>query len=569
MLNNIFIDHGYIHNDRIEVNHEVEMSNLNDGINQFNEFVVLKKKNDYKIFNRNCDHAGGRLIKSQNSSNLYCPVHNWVFNPEKGKYSNGVQKEEIKYDIKNNKLLFSIDKLKPKIKTVNKKSGVKISIKYFNHAFLIIEGKNFKFATDPWAIGPAFNNGWWLNDKTEADWLEEVNSCDFIYISHNHPDHLNHHTLKKVSKNKTIIIPKFQHDSIGGMLKKLKFKNLIYLEINKQYQFKKSNLIICILKSGDFRLDSGIYFSIGEFSSLIDVDANAINFFRLPEVTLYATSYKGGASGYPLMFDNYGIIEKRKIIKTKNNFLKNIKIKNILKLKAKYFLPYASAFSENLQRDKFVKNNNKKIRLNEYSKILKKKNVEVLDTNIFKKFNFEDQKLISKNAKSNKIYPDQKPLEYLKKFKSSNSKIEINKIKKYFIKSNYQDNLILNISLTNDNFLKDYEKFSINFNSQKPLFHKGYMNEFENKNGKKIRILNLKIRKEVFINTIKNKMPWEDMLIGFQCRVSRKPNIFNSNFWYYFSNIYINNSQKKSISECNSCELFTQKVDSLIYHSSQ
>ncbi len=569
MQHNNFIDHGFIHNDRIKVSHEVDLSDLNAGINQFNEFVVLKIQNSYKVFNRNCDHAGGRLIKSQDNSNLYCPVHNWVFNPEKGKYSNGVKKEEIKFDIINNKLVFSLDKLKPKIKTISEKGDGKISIKYFNHAFLVVEGKNFKFATDPWAIGPAFNNGWWLNEKTEANWLEEVNSCDFIYISHNHPDHLNQHTLKKISKNKTIIIPKFQDDSIGGMLKKLKFKNLIYLEINRQYQLKKSDLMICILKSGDFRLDSGIYFSIGEFSSLIDVDANAINFFRLPEVTLYATSYKGGASGYPLMFDNFRINEKRKIIKKKNNFLKNVKIKNVLKLKAKYFLPYASAFSENLQRDKFIKNNNKKIEISEYLKILKKKNVEILNTDNFKQFNFENQKLISKKIKSNKFYVDKKPSEYLKEFKNSNSKIEISKIKKYFINSNFQDNLILNISLTNDNFLKNYHKFSVNFNLKKPLFSNGHTYKFERKNEKKIRFLNLKIRKETFIYTIKNKMPWEDILIGFQCKVSRNPNIFNSNFWYHFSNIYINSSQKKSISECNRCELFTQKVDSLIYHSSQ
>ena len=44
MQNNNFIDHGFIHNDRIKVNHEVELSNLNEGINQFNEFMVLKNK---------------------------------------------------------------------------------------------------------------------------------------------------------------------------------------------------------------------------------------------------------------------------------------------------------------------------------------------------------------------------------------------------------------------------------------------------------------------------------------------------------------------------------------------
>ena len=295
MSKNIFIDHGYIHNDRIKIVHEAEISNLKDEINQYNEFIVLRNNEKFKIYSRNCDHAGGRLIKSQDNSNLYCPVHNWVFNPKKGKYLNGVKKKEIPYKISNNKLIFSLDKLKPKIKSIFEKIETKTSITYFNHAFLIIKGENFKFATDPWAIGPAFNTGWWLNKKTEADWLKEVNSCDFIYISHNHPDHLNHHTLKKISKNKAFIIPKFQDDSIGGLLRKLKFKKIIYFEINKQYQFKNSNLMICIFKSGDFRLDSGIYFSNGKFTSLIDVDANAINFFKLPEVSLYATSYKGGS----------------------------------------------------------------------------------------------------------------------------------------------------------------------------------------------------------------------------------------------------------------------------------
>ena len=327
--------------------------------------------------------------------------------------------------------------------------------------------------------------------------------------------------------------------------------------------------MMCIFKSGDFRLDSGIYFSSGKFSSLIDVDANAINFFRLPEVTLYATSYKGGASGYPLMFDNFAINEKKKIIKKKNNFFKNIKIKNTLQLKAKYFLPYASAFSESLERDKFVKINNKKIEFNDYLQTLKKKDVVVLDTNNFKQFNFESQNLISKDAKSNKFYIDKKPMQYLKEFKSNNSKTDIQKIKRYFVNSKYKDNLILNISLTNDNFLKEYKKFSIHFNSKKPIFYTDHIKKLEYKNGKKMRFLNLKIRKETFIYTIKNKMPWEDILIGFQCKVSRDPNIFNSNFWYHFSNVYINNFQRKSILKCNRCEIFTQEVDSLIYHSSQ
>ena len=570
MIKKYFENLGFIKNKIIKKKCEINISSLINGTNQFNDYVVIKKKKEIKIYNRNCDHAGGKLIKSQNSNYLYCPNHNWVFDPISGRYLNGIKKKEISYKKLNKKLTFSLDRLKPYIKKIINKNKIKTSIKYFNHAFVIIEGKNFKFATDPWAIGPAFNNGWWLQNKTENDWLDEINLCNFIYLSHNHPDHLNQHTLNKISKNKIFIIPKFQHDSIGGLLKRLKFKNIIYLEINKQYRFINSNLVLCIMKSGDFRLDSGIYFSNGRFSSLLDVDTNAINFLRLPEVSLYATSYRGGASGYPLMFDNYKINEKKEIIKKKNNYFKNIKLRNIFQLKAKYFLPYASGFNEILDRDKYVKLNNKKLDYKDYEVSLKKSKTSILNVHRYKNFNFEDELLISKELKSKIFYKDKPPHKYLKEFKKQNSKIKINQIKHYFENSKFKDNLIINITLTNDNFSKNYEKFSIDFFSKKPIFNEKHLELKKILNSENnLRYLDLKIRRETFINTINNKLPWEDILIGFQCKVKRYPNIFSANFWYYFSNIYIHSEKKKYVSQCNRCDVFTQKVDNLIYHSSQ
>ena len=37
-----------------------------------------------------------------------------------------------------------------------------------------------------------------------------------------------------------------------------------------------------------------------------------INFERLPKVNFYGSSFAGGASGYPLMFDNYKVEEQIK-----------------------------------------------------------------------------------------------------------------------------------------------------------------------------------------------------------------------------------------------------------------
>jgi len=38
---------------------------------------------------------------------------------------------------------------------------------------------------------------------------------------------------------------------------------------------------------------------------------------------------------------------------------------------------------------------------------------------------------------------------------------------------------------------------------------------------------------------LKNNMPFEDMSIGFQCRIDRVPDFYNVAFWNHFTNVYI------------------------------
>ena len=183
----------------------VSLNEINLGINFHENFIIYKNNNQIKVYNRKCDHAGGKIISKKGKA--ICPVHLWEFNPSTGNYHNGVKKKEAKYSIDKNILkvedilyIPSIDKVKAKLDT---------EIRFFNHAFLKITGKNFSFSTDPWAIGPAFNTGWWLKYPTKDDWIDELNNSSFIYISHNHSDHLHPLTLRKVSKNIPIVVPNF------------------------------------------------------------------------------------------------------------------------------------------------------------------------------------------------------------------------------------------------------------------------------------------------------------------------------------------------------------------------
>ena len=68
------------------------------------------------------------------------------------------------------------------------------------------------------------------------------------------------------------------------------------------------------------------------------------------------------------------------------------------------------------------------------------------------------------------------------------------------------------------------------------------------------------VREESFNKVITEKLPWEDLLIGFQCKIKRKPNIYNNDFWNYFTNEYIDNPNYRYQSPCNQCDLLLQNI---------
>ena len=56
-------------------------------------------------------------------------------------------------------------------------------------------------------------------------------------------------------------------------------------------------------------------------------------------------------------------------------------------------------------------------------------------------------------------------------------------------------------------------------------------------------------------------LPWEDLLIGFQARIKRYPDVYNVDFWYHFTNIYVKKTRKSSITQCNYCIRVMQSLN--------
>jgi CMP-N-acetylneuraminate monooxygenase len=538
---------------------EIDLKLINEGVNFTEEFIIFKQQDKLSVYDRICDHNSGKLISKNGKT--FCPMHNWEFIPEIGAYKNGLIKKKKNYEIINKKIIVKKEIFQPSIKHFDK--DVDIKIRYINHAFLIIEGKNFKFATDPWALGPAFNTGWWLKHKTIIDWKQELNSCDFIYISHNHPDHCHELTLSNVNKDIPIIVPSFITNSTGLLMKDFGFQNINKMNFEDQYQFKNTELIFTLFKSGDLREDSGFYFSVGNFKALLTVDANNLNFLKLPKVDLFASSFAGGAHGYPLNCENYELKDRIKMIQIDKNFIKKTKFKYIEQIRPTYFLPYAGFFKEKLKRDDVYIKYNKKNNTKDYKKICEKYNVKLLNPEKENIFNFFRDKSFKSSAHKGKYYKDLSSKKYLNYFLKKYQKIDLEYIKDYFLNCNFHDKSKLYISLTNDNFEVKETNFKIEFSEKIKFFviRQDLSNYLDNDDN----YLHLKIRKESFLNTIYNKRSWEDISIGFQNRQYRKPNIYNSNFWFHFSNVYVSKKFVKSYTDCSNCLSLTQDMQNVMY----
>ncbi len=108
-----------------------------------------------------------------------------------------------------------------------------MKVTFISQASVIIETSDATIWTDPWLFGTAFNDSWKLFPEPEFDinWYEKIN---FLWISHEHPDHFHFPTLKSLPtefKEKVILL--FQDNNSNKMpdaFKKLGFKNIRLLQ---------------------------------------------------------------------------------------------------------------------------------------------------------------------------------------------------------------------------------------------------------------------------------------------------------------------------------------------------
>ena len=162
--------------------HKKILSAIPEGTSQDENYIFHRDKEVVNCFSRICDHNRGRL--TLNGQKAVCPLHGWIFDPKEGAYDNvqiSKSKEEILVSL--DKDLLTVEKIEGFLEYPNyKPKNTRIEVSFYSHACLLFSSNEFRFAIDPWIVGPAFVSGWWPSHTPVEGWKNDINSSDFIYI---------------------------------------------------------------------------------------------------------------------------------------------------------------------------------------------------------------------------------------------------------------------------------------------------------------------------------------------------------------------------------------------------
>ncbi len=90
---------------------------------------------------------------------------------------------------------------------------MELGFETIGNATLIVHDNGPLLATDPWIEGTAYFGSWTTSHEIPAEQKANVHACEYLWISHGHPDHLSHDSLQTL-KGKQVLLP--NHFGLGG-----------------------------------------------------------------------------------------------------------------------------------------------------------------------------------------------------------------------------------------------------------------------------------------------------------------------------------------------------------------
>ena len=526
--------------------YSIGQGQLKAGLTFLNQDSIIAHKDERGTITatRNrCKHQG-RQFANTNGCVLTCPGHDWKLDFSTMTYvipTGGLKQEQLLVEETPEGRVSFYELLRAPWESDPSNDEVldaeEFTLRFYAHACVEVRCGSRSLFTDPWLVGPAFTRGWWLVHQPPIDWLDRLASADAIYISHNHSDHLNSHTLRHLAARNPdvpIFVPAFENDYCLPLLEKIGLRNVTITNFGKWVPLGEAAHFM-ILRDGTGRNDSGILIDYKGHRILNTVDCQNLNNGPLPKVEVLLTSFAGGASGYPVCWEGYSEQRRRELMRNKRQAILLNVLNIVTKARPEIYVPFAGYFTEAHPADKEIKSLNVKNTPQEVCDFIRTHFSEIdtwipqpgaiLDIGLKRSV---DSSLVPENAHAEEVIYDFEP--YLAEIRQSRAFVPLQTqegLRKYFAWAGFRGNLVLHVIETEENFQGSVREFYIDFQdlsfpAKRPLREHMY--------------LRMRCRSDVFRFVLQYGLPWEEITIGFQARLFREPDIYEFEFSNHFQN---------------------------------
>jgi UDP-MurNAc hydroxylase len=181
-----------------------------------------------------------------------------------------------------------------------------MKVTYIGHACILMESAGTRILMDPWLTDPTYHGTWWHYPPLEIG-VRDLPKLDYLYISHEHPDHFDPPTLRQLDKDVHVIIADFKRKRFRERLQALGFRRISEVDFGQEFRCNGSGLTVRLIPPDRAWDDSAILVKDGT-TTVLNVndchldDATLARLGNQQHIDLAFLTFTG-ASQYPGCFE--------------------------------------------------------------------------------------------------------------------------------------------------------------------------------------------------------------------------------------------------------------------------
>ncbi len=109
-----------------------------------------------------------------------------------------------------------------------------MNVTYLGHAAILMEADGRTILMDPWLTDPTYHGTWW-HFPPLALGVRDLPKIDYLYVSHEHPDHFDPPTLAQLDKSVHVIIANFAKKRFRDRLAAIGFRTITEMNFNESF----------------------------------------------------------------------------------------------------------------------------------------------------------------------------------------------------------------------------------------------------------------------------------------------------------------------------------------------